>query len=260
MGHERVGTLPKTKSWKAVVNELSSFSSSNNNIADIAQQTLKNVRKQYENIQNDAGVQSAFKFIIALAHSANLDDPSNFLKSQDIELKNNITPLRVSKELAKFINKNIGSEEYATFARQAAIDVVSEWSKDSNIQQMKLFDDNSDPFNNWRKASNGAGFCEISRLYFSKLTERYLKYFLEREASAKISNLHERLNFNEKLNNYVDDISKHAFETSKITQSYSAGWFNLHARDRMATDNEIYGFLSKSFAKMRAELLREEDK
>ena len=57
---------------------------------------------------------------------------------------------------------------------------------------------------------------------------------------------------------HIDDVSHHAFETARITQSFAAGWFNRYARDGMPTADEISGFLSHSVGKLREELLREE--
>jgi hypothetical protein len=109
----------------------------------------------------------------------------------------------------------------------------------------------------WKRASNGAGFCELSRLFFAKFTERYLNYFLEREASAALPTIEDRERFREQLRQHVDQISQHAFETAKITQSFAAGWYNRHARQGRPAHREVEQFLSRAFGKIREELLRE---
>ncbi len=58
MGHERLGTLPKTMPWKTVVGQIASFSSSESSVAQITQQTLRNVRSRFDNIESDSGVLS----------------------------------------------------------------------------------------------------------------------------------------------------------------------------------------------------------
>ena len=109
----------------------------------------------------------------------------------------------------------------------------------------------------WRRANNAEGFCEVARLFFSKFTERYLNYFLGREASAVLANAGEREQFASQLREHVDTVSKFAFETSRITQSFAAGWFNRHARDQAPSLDELEGFLSIAFGKMREGLMRE---
>ena len=125
--------------------------------------------------------------------------------------------------------------------------------------QASLFTDPGDPREIWQRADNGAGFCEVSRLFFSKFTERYLNYFLEREASASMASISDRDRLATQLREHIDGVSRFAFETSRITQSFAAGWFNNHARDRYPSKDESRGFLSFAFGKMREELKREAD-
>ena len=61
------------------------------------------------------------------------------------------------------------------------------------------------------------------------------------------------------LREHIDGVSRFAFETSRITQSFAAAWFNNHARDRYPSKDESRGFLSFAFGKMREELKREAD-
>ncbi len=258
MGHERIGYLPRSKKWNSIVEDIGSYSTNNNNISQIAQSTTKNVRSRFNRIGNDEGVIAAFKFIILLSQSAKQNNPYNFLYNHEINLPPNFNIFDLAQSVQDFISRNENSKEYATFATQSMIDAISEWSKKNQLQQSLVFDENSSPFEIWRKASNGAGFCELSRTFFSSFTERYLKYFLEREASSKINNLFDRVNFNNQLEKHIDLISKHAFETSKIAQSFSAGWYNKNTKQGLPSDEAIQGFLSFTFQKLNSELLKEE--
>ena len=258
MGHERIGHLPKSKKWRTLVNEINDYSDNNNNIAQLATQTTKNVRYRFNYIEEDSGVLSAFKYIILLAHSSLQDNPSEFLSKNGVELPKNFNLFDLTLSIREFVTEHQNSKEYSVFASQAMIDTVADWSKVNEVQQTLVFDSNDNSFDLWKKAANGAGFCELSRTFFAKFTERYLKYFLEREASSKINNLYDRTQFNKKLEEHIDDISKHAFETSKITQSFAAGWFNKTVKDGVPTDKKIQGFLSFAFQKINSEMIREE--
>jgi hypothetical protein len=109
----------------------------------------------------------------------------------------------------------------------------------------------------WASASTGAGFSEIARLYLARLTERYLRYFLEREASAVIKSVEERERFTDNLHRSIDSVSQYAFETSQIAQSFAAGWFNKYARLQTPNNALLSNFLRVAFGKMREELKRE---
>jgi hypothetical protein len=257
MGHERVGILPRTKPWIEVLNQIEEFPTSKN-IEDVAEQTIRNVRYRFKDIEKDRGVHAAFKFLVLLSHSGKFENPSEHLSSKGIELPEKFSPIKLAKAVTEWTDNHIDSNEYGAVAKQAAIDAISEWYDEHETQQVNLFTSDINPSEVWKEASDGAGFCELSRLYFSNFTESYLKYFLEREASASLNSVSDRDRFNKELEHHIEDISKHAFETSKITQSFAAGWFNKNAKDTPPSDKEINGFLSFAFKKMRDELLREE--
>jgi hypothetical protein len=259
MGHERVGYLPKTQRWRTVVETIGNFNSQKDNVKEIAVQTTKNVRNRFRDIEEDKGVFAAFKYLIALSHSSKLPNQEAFLLQHGIKLPRGFNIFDLTQSIQNYVSKNIQSKEYSTFATQSMIDTVSAWTKANQVQQTLFFDSDSSTSDVWRKAANGASFCELSRLFISKFTERYLKYFLEREASSSIKNVYERSQFNHKLEQHVNEISQHAFETSKIVQSFSAGWYNGYVKDKLPDDKKIRGFLSFAFQKMNSELLREEN-
>ncbi|HSH67965.1 MAG TPA: hypothetical protein VLB84_19665, partial [Bacteroidia bacterium] len=174
--------------------------------------------------------------------------------------KEELSLIKLARGATKYKNDEVVSHEYQTFARQAAIDAINNWYKKNIERGQTFFSEGIDNEAVFRKASNGSGFCELSRLYFSKLTERYLKYFLEREASTKITNVNARERFSKELEEQVNQISQHAFETAKITESFAAGWYNKNVKGDFPEENEIKHFLNTSFGKMKSELLREEAK
>jgi hypothetical protein len=259
MGHERVGYLPKSERWKGIVKRISFFSFENDDISEIATETTRNVRSKYKNIKEDSGVISAFKFLVLLSHASKKENPSEFLKSMGVSLSKEFNIFELTKSAQEFVTKNQNSKEYSTVAVQSIINTISEWSQKNELQQSLIFDSNKDSFLTWQKASEGRGFCELSRLFFANFTERYLKYFLEREASSRIQSLSDREQFSKTLEAHIENISKHAFETSKITQPFAAGWYNLHAKDRIPTDDKLSDFIAFAFKKLNSELLREED-
>lgn len=260
MGHERIGILPKTRQWRQVVQNISEFSFDNNNIADITQNTIRNVRSRFDQVHKDAGIQSAFEFFVLLTAASKSKDPYNYLSRNGISVPKDFTPLQLSKSLNNWVSINKESYEYGAFAAQSAVDTISDWYRFKKSNQFSLFDTEENPFETWRKASNGAGFSDLARYFFTNFTQRYLKYFLEREASAYSSSIEIRESFNSQLEKHVEEISKHAFETTKITQSFAAGWYNKNVKDEIPSRNKIAGFLSIAFGKLKGELLREESK
>ena len=255
MGHERVGVLPRTKKWQDIVAQLAESSGSREDVAAIASATLDNVRSQFRKIHFDDGVVAAFQFLVALTKSASLRDFERTLISPSINFEDSPSTLRLIAQLRSWVELHADSNEYAAIAMRASADAISHWSVQQQTQ-VTLFSSSVDAAEIWQRADSGAGFCEVSRLFFSKFTERYLNYFLEREASASMASVQERDRLAVELRAHLDGVSRFAFETSRITQSFAAGWFNNYARDGFPSEEESRRFLSIAFGKMREELRR----
>jgi hypothetical protein len=249
MGHERVGALPKTKPWQKVVKDIASYNGDAEQSRRIANETLDNVQHRFESIQRDPNVRAAFKFLteVAIAGAG---------KSTALQLPDNPTAFNIARALDSALPMHSGSSEYASLARAAATDAIANWYA-QNATQPSLFGTADQNSQIWKKAGTAGGFCEIARLFFAKFTERYLNYFLEREASAVSPTVERRDLLQRQIKEHVDVVSKHAFQTARITQSFAAGWYNRHAREGVPSDEEIAGFLAIAFGKLREDLRRE---
>lgn len=255
MGHERVGLLPHSKRWRDVVAQMASSTGTAEEVADLAEATLNNVRSRLRQVSSDDGVSAAFQFLIALAKNTASSEHSAVSNSPQIDFDGSPTTLRLVSELRTWVDQHQGSKEYADLAKKACADAMVLWSEQQR-QQGSLFGDGNESKGVWQKADSGAGFCEVARLFFSKFTERYLNYFLGREASSAASGAVERDALETQLRSHVDGISRYAFESARITQSFAAGWYNQHARNSIPSESEIKGFLAVAFGKMREELRR----
>ena len=250
MGHERVGALPKTEPWRKVVKDIASYNGDAEQSRRIANQTLENVRDRFESIQRDPNVRAAFKFLTELAVAGAGGQTTAF------QLPDNPTAFTIARALDSAVPAHTGSSEYAALAKAAATDAIANWYA-QNARQPSLFGTAEQNSEIWKRAGTAGGFCEIARLFFAKFTERYLNYFLEREASAVSPTIERRELLQKQIRDQIDAVSKHAFETARITQSFAAGWYNRHAREAMPTDEEIAGFLAIAFGKLREDLRRE---
>jgi hypothetical protein len=249
MGHERIGVLPKTKRWRAIVAEIAAAEATPSDVPEIAKHTLSALGSRYVDLASDGAVETAFGFLIDMARTA-----AGRHAATDIATK---SPLSFVAELGQRLSATEGSLETAEIVRRAAADAIATWGRENTTTQSDLFADSASG-NAWSGLGTGAGFCELSRLFFSRLTERYLSYFLDREASAALPNLQAREQFRRQLQAHLGEVSKHSFETAKITQSFAAGWFNKNAVTNQPTREQIRRFLSYAFAKLREDLRRED--
>jgi hypothetical protein len=256
MGHERVGALPRTIKWIRVVNQIADAAHVDGDVRGLANSTLENVRTQLSNVHRDPGVVAAFQFLIALSLNASSDIDQKRIGPLAINLEANPSALRLANDAGRWIRDNRESSEYAELARKALIDAMTIWTAQES-QQLSFVARSDHAQAIWRKTNDGRGFCEVSRLFFSKFVERYLNYFLSREASSHVTSAEDRDRLDTRIAEHLATISHHAFETSRITQSFAAGWYNRHSRTQMPSHEQIQGFLATAFGKIREELARE---
>jgi hypothetical protein len=223
-------------------------------IPNIATTTLLQVRHRFDGIPADAGFQAAFAFVLALTSPAQPGDPQTIYPDIDLDL--NPSALGLTSQLRAWVDAHAASLEYAELGKRAAADAIVFWTS-RHSRQGEIFSGADAAAQTWRDAQTAAAFSEICRVFFGKFTERYLKYFLHRSASAELPSVESRDAFEASLERHVEDLARHSFETTKITQSFAAGWYNQHARDARPDQVDVKGFLSFALGKLRQELLRE---
>jgi hypothetical protein len=164
MGHERIGILPKTKRWRAIVAEIAAANALPSDIPEIARHTLDALGSRYANLATDASVKKAFEFLVEMARSA--------AGQQDVADIGQKSALSVVADLGRHLGRE-GSLETAEIVKRAAADAIGTWAREAATSQEELFPETA-PGDRWRGLGTGAGFCELSRLFFSRFTERYL--------------------------------------------------------------------------------------
>ena len=225
--------MPRTKRWIDLIKQIGSFDSSTLPVASIATQTLDNVRKQYETLSRDDAVKTVFTYLVTFSRACRFPNPRDELNASGVHMPDQLTLLAVVKSLREQIPSQVAASEYGQLAIAAAADAIGQWYKENDTKQIPLFKPTSEFLGSCQALGSGTGFCELARLYFGRLTERYLNYFLDRVSSATLSDIQQREKFQNDIRAHIDDVSKHAFETAKITQSFAAGWFNSHTREKV---------------------------
>lgn len=255
MGHERTGFIPKTKAWQAIIENLAKFSEDRNTTIQIADDTLNAIKRSYAQMPDNESVMKAIKFLSLLSHSATQENQVDYLKRNGCVVDDKLSFYSIANCALSSVSTDSGSLEVNKIARDALLQALSTYKQNHTSEQISLFDSNYQPV--WGSIGNGAAFCELARSFFSSFTDRQLKYYIERTAASSIDDYSKLQKFSSGLSAQTETISHHAFETSKIMQSFAAGWFNNHSKNSLPTESEIFGFLRTSFGKLREEFRRE---
>jgi len=257
MGHMRIGFLPRNKQWNAIVDQLSLFGGNPTDVQHIAEATLTAIQSSYKRLPEDESVIKAVKFLTILSYSANQAEQGAFLNQSGYSVDSDMTLFSILSSAQQYISTETGSLEVNKMARDAAMKAVMVYHDAHKSNQLSLFGDAAE--NTWSSAGTGAAFCEMARTFVAEFTEQQLRYCIERAAPRVINNLGLLKSFSETLSSQSTAISNHAFDTSKLMQSWAAAWYNNNAASALPTDEQVRQFVDFSFRKMREEFRREAD-
>jgi hypothetical protein len=257
MGHVRTGFLPHTRQWNAIVGQLSQFGGDVGVVPQIANDTLSAIKTTYAAMPFDESVQKAVAFLATLVFSAKQADQIAYLKANGYAVDDKLSLFSLISSAQRLIKTETGSLEINKIAKDAAMQAVIIYHDTHQNNQLTLWGGESEsPI---QSAGSGAAFCEMARSFFATFTDRQIKYYVERAAASTINDYGELSKFTTALSVQSNAIADHAFETSKIMQSFAAGWFNKHAVTAPPSETDVTNFLRISFEKMREEFRREAD-
>jgi hypothetical protein len=257
MGHERVQSFPNSKRWQEIVELLNGYpqrSQKAQSVEDIAASVIENVEDRFREAHQDRGVASTFQFLLLLCASGKYQNPHSAFRERGLDLPENPSRIELLSAANQWIEESVSgneSREYKELAVKALADTLGHWHDARKLaSQHSIFEESTSSLDFWESASDGAGFTEVAQTFFARFTERYLKYFLDREASNTILQIDRRERFQA-------EVSQHANETARITREFSAGWYNKNVGREPPGIDEVKSFLWKAFGKIRDELSRE---
>ncbi len=255
MGHERIGFLPHTRQWNYIVDSLALYGTGKTSAASIAEYTLEAVTKTYAKMPYDDSVVKALSFLATLSYSANQENQVLFLNNNGYSVDSNMSLVSILASVQRYVVTDRDSLEINKIARDATMQAIIRYQKAHETNQLTLFSDQGESI--WKGVGSGAAFCEMARSFFASFTERQIKYYIERAAASSIDDYDSLQLFTYQLNEHTKAIADHAFEVSKLTESFAAGWFNKNVKDSLPTTQQVEGFLGHAFGKLREEFRRE---
>ena len=257
MGHMRTGFLPRSKQWNLIIEQLSIFGGDPNDVHQIAEATLTAIQSNFKKLADDESIIKAVKFLATLSYAANQVEQASFLNQQGCVVDGNMTLFSILSSAQQYITTETGSLEINKMARDAVMKSLMTYHDVHKSNQVSLF--GGDAEDTWRSAGTGAAFCEMARTFVAEFTDRQLRYYIEREAPRTINDFGLLKAFNDTLSTQSTAISTHALDTSKLMQSWAAGWYNNNVVSSLPSDDQVRRFVDYSFHKMREEFRREAD-
>lgn len=254
MGHIRLGTLPRSKKWREVVDLIATDAS----VEQIAEAAADASDKDLTRASRDPRFQFVIDLLVRLpllARAPGFEDVLVDLGIDRSEL-NSVTGLLAGLE--RVVDRNSfdlrGSSDAGELAKAALLESLSVQMRD---RLPTLFEPTPQEI---RKAlasfASGDSFAGLARDFFARLTYRSLDCYLSREL-ANHTGEDRRFSTDAQRVAFQQALAQHTFEVSRIVEEYAGGWYGKTVWQKQALDRDaIDKFTAYAFKKMRSEFGR----
>lgn len=260
MGHLRLGELPKSLRWKAVVALLEEAADHGDIVDQIAAATVQAAEGRLRELANDPSLTYCFWLLTRLTRAARDDD---FL-AQSAALG---VPIEADDATLSFIARiseaaRAQSREHpesGPFAELASLALRRSLSETAGQSQTSLFGSSVDDLQRaFRTRSTPGQFGVLAKQYFGDFLARTLRYFVDKELAHHVgpgrglATMQESAAFSQALDT-------HARQSARIMEQFAGAWYSKHNRESAGaiSQEEAQGFVAHALRKLRGELRRQ---
>ena len=256
MGHIRVGRLPKTKGWKQVI---SLFDSVDSTSSEIAAATARAAKEFFAKKRTDPGLVFSYWIATQITVSARSDDFVARLKEIGLDISKVENSLDFLSTVASFTRAQTklrgATFPLSDFAQLSLREVLTE---SIGQQSESLFGTTREDIKlACRKYSTPQQFSRLARLYFTKVLNRTLQFFITKEslnrvgAGRKFEDISHLSEFDRTLESYC-------YQSAKIVEEFAKGWYSKRNWEGEISEHDAKGFVAVAIDKLRAEIARED--
>jgi hypothetical protein len=251
MGHQRLGTLPRSKLWKDVVELIEHRA----DVEEVAPATSLAAEQSMIDASQDAAVQHAFYLLAKIPLAAREQDFEAALKGLGIPIENGPMLTDLACGLMEGIDartRQVGNRsDYGEIAQLSAAEalyaVIGREMRDLFGVDAVATKSATAGF------ATAKQFAVLARDFFARLTRRHINYYLSRELSKHVGpgrrfpSVREHRLFEEALD-------LHCREATRIIKEYSGEWLSKHNYEGGIDPAKAGRFVSYASKKIRDEL------
>lgn len=258
MGHTRLGTIPKTRKWHAVVELMTGLGSSSESLADdlplIARAALDAAQTGLDKARKDASLRHAFYLLTQIAISCKAPDWRARLHTLGIELPENATAVDLSfgaqDVLDEYISRNRLRSDVSEITQQVFGEAIA---GALTPRSLSLFETSgSELFEGLRALATKGGFGELSQSFFARFVSRFLNFYLSRFTAGQLNT--NRLPQIGDLSEFHRALELHCMQSARIVRDFSGEWLSKTEFKEGVNETNVARFMSVALKKLRAEM------
>jgi hypothetical protein len=254
MGHIRLGILPQSKQWRAVVDLLGGDA----DLPEIAEAAARASGSDLKRASSDPLFQFVSSLLVQLplwARAPGFDEALRGIGADPVSagtITGLLTELSGAIDAEAFHSGR--ASDAGALAKAALLESLS---VQLHARVPSLFDPSPQDVRSALGAlSQGKNFALLARDFFARLTYRSLDYYLSRELAVHTGQ-EKRFATDADRVAFQNDLAQHTFEASRIVEEFAAGWYGKTVWQKQQLDQEaINKFTAYAFKKLRGELGR----
>jgi hypothetical protein len=256
MGHIRIGKLPKIRGWKQVIALLDSADSSS---SEIAMATAKAAKDFFSQKRSDTALAFSYWVLTQITSKAKSENYVQEISEIGMDISKSKDAFDFLGRVAAFTRAQIKlrGETFpiSEFAQPSLREVLTETI---GQQSHTLFGaTQEDVVFACRKYSRPNQFGKLARLYFAKVLNRVLQFFISKESPNRIG-LGKKFRDIADLSSFNLALEAYCFQSAKIVEEFAGGWYSRRNWQGEISEQDAKGFVAVAIEKLRAEIAREE--
>jgi hypothetical protein len=255
MGHVRMGRLPKTQRWAAVLRLLTGARPQADAVSDA---TLFAAERQLRELASREEFSFPFWLLVRLTWASRSD---NFVGALN-ELGLDATPATSGLAFVSMVADRVRDElaragESDAFTALASLALNRTLNAEFRSGQFGLFQSTTaDLQGQLRQLSKQSQFERLAQRYFGDFLGRTLTYFLDREAANSLATGPGGLASVSDTQELLAAVERHAHQSAVIMRKFAGDWYSKHqweSRGEISRE-ETHGFVAQALRKLRSEL------
>jgi hypothetical protein len=256
MGHNRLGTLPKTKKWEQVVSLVGGGESA----ARVAAASSDAAEAALFRAATDPALVRAFWLLTQLPLAARDADFPERLRKLGLAVGHRPQLFEIIGAFSEAIDTHSRQTgRHTDLGEMAQLAATESFSAMVGRSLPGLFGPTAEEVQRAiARLATSKRFSDLARDFFARLTRRHLDYYLSRELSnhigpaSRFRSISEHSQFNA-------DLDQHCREAARIVKEFAGGWFGKTNYEGGITPEQAGAFAFVALKKIRSELRKRRD-
>jgi hypothetical protein len=266
MGHQRLGDIPTSRKWSAVVEAVAGEGTGPEGtgglaeaVSEIADLTLDAAQAGLQRAIDDPGLRFTFYLLTQIVLAAREPDWKDRLGRVNLHLSDDSSIFDFTTEVQDAVDRYLASHgtptDVSEMAQQAAGQAIAELA---GPNARTLFGSGAAELQDaLHKLSTKAGFARLGQRFFGCFMSRFLNFYLSRITAGRVDGA--RLGQVGELSRFNEALERHCNQSARIVQDFCGEWYSKTEFQHGIDLENTSRFMAVALKKLQAELEKQRE-